>query len=160
MVRCLNEGTISTPEEAAKVDWFIKFHSPQCKHCIEFFPTFKKIATSSSSGLKTKFGFGGLDCENYRHQGVCDALGVTSLPTLALFRNGEYYVYEGPREQDDIEDWLEEWWDGEMDGMVKGRAIPKEEEAKSKTKKKKKDKVKRDTTGKKSKKTRLRADEL
>ena len=155
MVQCLDNDSTSSAEEALKKDWFIKFHSPECKHCIEFFPSFNKMATSNE--FKGKFGFGGLDCMNYRHQGVCDKLGVKSLPTFILFRQGKYYLYEGPRERGDIEDWLEEWWDGEMDSLIKGKDVPKAEARPKKPRKKKKEaakvkKVKKDKTRKKKKK--------
>lgn len=83
---------------------FVKFFAPWCGHC-------KKMAPSYSA-LAKKFNESGKDVviaelDATIHGDIATRYGIRGYPTLKFFFHGEPMDYQGEREGDAIESWIE-----------------------------------------------------
>ena len=83
---------------------FVKFFAPWCGHC-------KKMA-ESYAGLAQKINESGQDLviaevDATVHPALATKYGVKGYPTLKFFYNGEPIDYNGEREADAIENWIQ-----------------------------------------------------
>ena len=97
-------------------DWFVLFQSPGCGHCQKFKPTFHKLAYDN---LSSKTLFGDVNCKE--QSDLCKMVRIKAYPTLVFFRNGLMHKFEGPRNEDTINEFI---WQGYT--KVPGVKIPTE----------------------------------
>ena len=83
--------------------WFLKFYAPWCGHCKQLAPTLDKVAPF----LSGKMSFGKIDCTQSINKKLCGRFGVRGYPTLQIFRDGDYFPYQGKRDADSIIDFGE-----------------------------------------------------
>lgn len=68
--------------------WFVNFYSPNCYHCHELAPTWRKLAQELEGVIR----IGAVNCEDdYK---LCLQLRIEAYPTL-LYYEKEFHLYEG-----------------------------------------------------------------
>ncbi|CAD6184800.1 unnamed protein product [Caenorhabditis auriculariae] len=60
--------------------WVVDFYAPWCGHCVQFAPTYEKLAKKFNGRLK----FAKVDCDQW--PGVCQGAQVQAYPTIRLYR--------------------------------------------------------------------------
>ena len=91
------------PDKKSENIWMIEFYAPWCGHCQALKPKFieaAKKAKKNNSGIK----FGAVDCT--KEQSLCSKYGVKGYPTLKGFVAGKAKEYNGPRETDEMLEYL------------------------------------------------------
>ncbi|XP_018569443.1 dnaJ homolog subfamily C member 10-like [Anoplophora glabripennis] len=74
--------------------WFVNFYSPNCHHCHELAPTWRKLARELEGVIR----IGAVNCED--DYALCYQLSIEAYPTL-LYYEKESHVYEGERYRGD-----------------------------------------------------------
>ncbi|XP_044756368.1 dnaJ homolog subfamily C member 10-like isoform X2 [Coccinella septempunctata] len=84
--------------------WFVNFYSPQCHHCHELAPTWRRIAKEFQGIIR----IAAVNCED--DWSLCYQLGISSYPTLMFYKKEanlhEGERYKGHRNFEDIEDFI------------------------------------------------------
>lgn len=80
---------------------FIMFYSPGCIHCVRAKPVLAELAHMLTG---TPIAVLAVDCA--QRPDVASMCGISSYPTLRLYRNGKYQTYTGPREIRAMVQWL------------------------------------------------------
>lgn len=70
--------------------WFVNFYSPQCHHCHELAPTWRRLAAELEGVIR----IAAVNCED--DWSLCYQLSVQSYPTL-LYYEREAHLYEGEK---------------------------------------------------------------
>lgn len=83
---------------------FVKFFAPWCGHCKKMAPSYQALAKKTNESGKD-IVIAEVDCTV--HNEVCTKFGVRGYPTLKFFFNGEPVDYNGEREGEAIEKWIE-----------------------------------------------------
>lgn len=83
---------------------FTKFFAPWCGHCKKMAPSYAALAKKFNESGKDVV-IAEIDCTV--HADACSKFGVRGYPTLKFFFNGEPVDYNGDREADSIEKWIE-----------------------------------------------------
>ena len=83
---------------------FVKFFAPWCGHCKKMAPAYAAMATKFNEAGKDVV-IAEVDCTV--HNDACAKFGVRGYPTLKFFFNGEPVDYNGDREAESIEKWIE-----------------------------------------------------
>ncbi|CAH1105266.1 unnamed protein product [Psylliodes chrysocephalus] len=68
--------------------WFVNFYSPNCHHCHELAPIWRKLARELEGVIR----IGAVNCEDDFH--LCHQLRIEAYPTL-LYYEKEFHLYEG-----------------------------------------------------------------
>nr|XP_023014480.1 dnaJ homolog subfamily C member 10-like [Leptinotarsa decemlineata] len=68
--------------------WFVNFYSPNCHHCHELAPTWRKLARELEGVIR----IGAVNCEDDFF--LCHQLRIEAYPTL-LYYEKEFHLYEG-----------------------------------------------------------------
>ena len=89
------------PDKSSENVWMVEFYAPWCGHCQALKPKFieaaKKLKNAKEyEGIK----FGAVDCT--QEQNLCQQYGVRGYPTLKAFVGGKAKEYQGPRETDEM----------------------------------------------------------
>lgn len=89
------------PDKSSENVWMVEFYAPWCGHCKALKPKFiaaaKKLKDSKEfEGIK----FGAVDCT--QEQALCQKYDVKGYPTLKAFVGGKAKEYQGPRETDEM----------------------------------------------------------
>lgn len=79
------------------------FYAPWCKHCKQIQPEFEGAAQE----LK-EWGISLARVDGTREKELADQYGVGGWPTLKMYRKGRVYEYNGPREKQNIIDFMKE----------------------------------------------------
>ncbi|KAJ3650312.1 hypothetical protein Zmor_022007 [Zophobas morio] len=84
--------------------WFVNFYSPNCHHCHELAPTWRKLA----SDLEGVVRIAAVNCED--DWSLCYQLSIESYPTLLYYEKQahlhEGQRYRGPRTFDRLKDYV------------------------------------------------------
>lgn len=84
--------------------WFVNFYSPQCHHCHELAPTWRKIAKEFQGTIR----IAAVNCED--DWSLCYQLGISSYPTLMFYEKQanlqEGERYKGYRNFEEIENFI------------------------------------------------------
>ncbi|KAI9330037.1 thioredoxin-like protein [Zopfochytrium polystomum] len=82
-------------------EWFVMFHSPTCSHCIQFAPTWEKLAKS----LAGKYNMAKLNCIKYEE--LCSQYDIMAYPTLKYLREPQESIeFTGLRTEERIMTFL------------------------------------------------------
>ena len=81
--------------------WLVAYYDPECIHSKKLIPEFDFVANKleGSSGMGMGMGFGKIDCTREKEELCSD---IMYYPTLKWFRDGEFHIYEGPRDRDSL----------------------------------------------------------
>ena len=79
------------------------FYAPWCKHCKQMYPEFEGAALD----LK-EWGISLSKVDGTREKELADQYGVGGWPSFKMFRKGRVYEYNGPREKQNIIDYMKE----------------------------------------------------
>jgi protein disulfide isomerase len=84
----------------------VDFYAPWCQHCMELKPEFEKLTELFKNYKNVKLGK--LNCDSQDDQYLCQKYGVQSLPSIKLFKKGEYNPrnYDGDRSFNAMKEWL------------------------------------------------------
>ncbi|KAJ8922000.1 hypothetical protein NQ315_008638 [Exocentrus adspersus] len=74
--------------------WFVNFYSPNCHHCHELAPTWRKLARELEGVIR----IGAVNCED--DYALCYQLSIEAYPTL-LYYEKEAHLFEGERYRGD-----------------------------------------------------------
>lgn len=105
-VAAVDEGVVvltdETFDQVHTGVWFVKMYMPWCPHCKELAPTWEKLAEAAEG----RFHVAEVNCETDTE--AC--AGVEAYPTMLLYVPGETepFSYEGDRNVDDLESFVEE----------------------------------------------------
>jgi protein disulfide isomerase len=89
--------SVVTPQDLMLVE----FYAPWCGHCKQLAPEYAKAAT-----VLKKEGIPLAKVDATEQTSVASKYGVSSYPTLKLFRNGVASDYGGPRQKDGIVEYM------------------------------------------------------
>ncbi|TRY73095.1 hypothetical protein TCAL_00905 [Tigriopus californicus] len=81
----------------------VEFYAPWCKHCKQIEPEYEGAAAD----LK-EWGIPLAKVDGTREKELADQYGVGGWPTLKMFRKGRVYEYNGPREKENIINFMKE----------------------------------------------------
>jgi protein disulfide-isomerase A4 len=77
------------------------FYAPWCKHCKQLEPEYEGAAAELKG-----WGIPLVKVDGTREKELADQYGVGGWPTLKMFRKGRVYEYNGPREKDNIIEFM------------------------------------------------------
>lgn len=69
--------------------WFVNFYSPQCHHCHELAPTWRRIAKEFQGIIR----IAAVNCED--DWSLCYQLGISSYPSLMFYEKEVNYIILG-----------------------------------------------------------------
>jgi len=81
----------------------VYFYAPWCKHCKQLEPEMEGAATELEG-----WGITVAKVDGTREKELADQYNVAGWPTLKMFRRGRVYEYNGPREKQNIIDFMKE----------------------------------------------------
>ncbi|KAL3870288.1 hypothetical protein ACJMK2_038364 [Sinanodonta woodiana] len=67
--------------------WIVEFYNSWCGHCINFAPTWKKLATDVK-GWQPVINVGAIDCSSSENLPMCRKYDIKGFPTFKLFQFG------------------------------------------------------------------------
>ena len=79
------------------------FYAPWCKHCKQLEPEMEGAA-----GELEGWGVTVAKVDGTREKELADQYNVAGWPTIKMFRKGRVYEYQGPREKQNIIDFMKE----------------------------------------------------
>jgi len=100
----LNSSNIHSISEG---EWLVEIYASWCGYCKTFAPIYEKIATK----LKGKVNVGRLDGDIQQDMSV--RFQITGFPTLFFIRNGEAYLYDKGRSDEEVIDFVKGGWEQE-----------------------------------------------
>ena len=90
------------PDKKSENVWMVEFYAPWCGHCQALKPKFIDAAKQIKKNADKYDGikFGAVDCT--KEQYLCQKYNVKGYPTLKAIVSGKAKEYQGPREADDM----------------------------------------------------------
>jgi protein disulfide-isomerase-like protein len=90
------------PDKKSENVWMVEFYAPWCGHCQALKPKFIDAAKQTKKNADKYDGikFGAVDCT--KEQYLCQKYNVKGYPTLKAIVSGKAKEYQGPREADDM----------------------------------------------------------
>uniref|UniRef100_A0A667WXH0 DnaJ homolog subfamily C member 10 n=1 Tax=Myripristis murdjan TaxID=586833 RepID=A0A667WXH0_9TELE len=116
----LDRGDFEAAVNSGEI-WFINFYFPRCSHCHQLAPTWREVAKEMEGVIR----IGAVNCgDNNR---LCRSKGITSYPSLYIYRTGQVSKYHGERSKENLVQFsmqfitttVTELWQGKPEGLVK-----------------------------------------
>lgn len=85
--------------------WFIKFYTPQCKHCKVLKPLWDLAADKLTNERMT---VAQVDCSLHANHLICLQFHVRAYPTIMLLRDDQYFKFRGKRSMQAFYEFVDE----------------------------------------------------
>ncbi len=88
--------------DGKRVIWFVNFYSPQCGHCHELAPAWRRLARRLQGVVRV----GAVNCQD--DWALCRNQNIRSYPSLILFTPEGALRFQGAKEEDEMMDFVVE----------------------------------------------------